>query len=205
MKKQYSSILTMILRLRQVVAHPLLVQDSFRDLLEPVDFAHLKQICDMPVQPHMTEYHVLQHLRMMLDHDHRSLSVVEPLGSRQGSMPDIMDVKEPVTASTPQPPALENGEGTTEPTQAEEHGDVEMTGEKGNPAESSSNNPQGSVLPDTSAVHKRNPPSVGGQFGLRNDYGDFFADLQLTSEVNEVEDVSTQPHPQFARAMLTLA
>lgn len=208
MKKQYSSVLTMILRLRQVVAHPLLVQDSLRDLLEPVDFAHLKQICDMPVQPHMTEYHILQHLRMMLDHDHRSLLVVEPLTpSRPGSILDTamdldgnltaenQEIKEAPASSTLPPAVSENPEGTIEPTQPEQARDTEMIDEEAKPAESSSSNLQAANEPGTPAPQTREPPSVGGQFGLRNDYGDFFADLQLTSEINEVEDVSAPPNP----------
>lgn len=80
LKRKYSHILTMLLRLRQLVGHPLLIQDTLRDLLEPEDFDKLKKITDKPVPPQSTNAAILRHLRMMLRAPKSLIELDSPVG-----------------------------------------------------------------------------------------------------------------------------
>jgi len=66
LKKQYSNVLVMLLRLRQLVAHPLLIQDTIKDLLEPEDFLELERVINAPIRVSSSEAATLMHLRRML-------------------------------------------------------------------------------------------------------------------------------------------
>jgi len=66
LQKQYSNVLVMLLRLRQLVAHPLLIQDTIKDLLEPEDFDELGQVINAPTRFSSAEEATIKHLRRML-------------------------------------------------------------------------------------------------------------------------------------------
>lgn len=82
LRKQYRSILTLILRLRQLTGHPLMIQDTVRDLLEPSDFVKIEDILNsvgVGGVSAVEEDHELtiRHIRRMLQ-DPKSLAVLEP-------------------------------------------------------------------------------------------------------------------------------
>ena len=67
---RYSNVLTLLLRLRQFVAHPLLIQDSIRDLLEDSDFAKISEKLDEAEKNRDDgdnhQFYIVQHMRRML-------------------------------------------------------------------------------------------------------------------------------------------
>ncbi|KAI9665547.1 MAG: hypothetical protein M1831_001690 [Alyxoria varia] len=65
--KQYRNILVLLLRLRQLTAHPLLIQDTMRDLLEPEDFHKIHVVLEHHmVQPQGDMAAIIVHIRKML-------------------------------------------------------------------------------------------------------------------------------------------
>lgn len=65
---QFTCALALLLRLRQITAHPLLVQDCMQSLLEPGDFTMLRNKLAAMQLDTRTEQDTRKHLQMMLQH-----------------------------------------------------------------------------------------------------------------------------------------
>ena len=79
--KQYRNIMVLLLRLRQLVAHPLMIQDTIRDLLEPGDYEKIDKVLQdhlKDMEPHQEQANIITTLRRMLK-DPQDLPVVEGL------------------------------------------------------------------------------------------------------------------------------
>lgn len=181
-KNKYSNILTMILRLRQVVGHPLLVQDSLHDLLEPEDFTELLAICHRPVPAHMEQQFMIKHLRMMLQHDPVTLPVIEQLSSGGGRTP----TEAPNNDSAPGPSHELAAEITINPNLPIELGETEaspvdvlggINKETGSGSQDKQTSVNGSL-------------SIGGSFGQRQNFAEFIGNLKDTCEIEDVQEVS---------------
>jgi len=79
-RKIHHTAFTLLLRLRQLVGHILLIQDTIRELLTQSDLDELRRILAAPVQAHSTQQSLIRHLRMMLA-DPGNLPVIDPAGS----------------------------------------------------------------------------------------------------------------------------
>ncbi|KAJ8609782.1 hypothetical protein MRB53_038931 [Persea americana] len=64
--KQFRCVLTMLLRLRQLTAHILLLQDTVITLLEKEDIFAIRAVLARPVEPGSSQEEVIVHLRKML-------------------------------------------------------------------------------------------------------------------------------------------
>lgn len=91
LKKQYSNVLVMLLRLRQLVAHPLLIQDTIKDLLEPEDFVALEKVINAPTNLSSSQESMIQHLRRMLrsPKDLATLDAAKDLAGAAGPVDSI--------------------------------------------------------------------------------------------------------------------
>lgn len=186
----------MLLRLRQVTCHPLLVQDSLRDLLLPEDLQKLKDLCTKPVEPHKHDFHVIRHLRLMLKQEPSELPTLDrcPSGELQevvleggsthagddiGNMFNDPEPKseDPIVASTvPAAP----GASAIDPICIDTAElDIGSTGED---------------RMDTTADDGPEVYAPRGIFGRRNDYEAFIDDLEATTRAGEVEVVIPCSH-----------
>jgi len=175
LKKNYSNVLVMLLRLRQLVAHPLLIQDTIRDLLEPEDFQDLKRVLT-EVEETMTASdspkEVILHLRRML-RSPKDLAVLDAskdlTSSGADKDPNIITVDDnddntpagyapaQPSTSTPKAPSNPDSSSSTSPTPTE---------------------PTPSTTTDDATPH-------GGSFGLRSSYSDFIDELRDLNALDE--------------------
>lgn len=87
--KQYRNIMVLLLRLRQLVAHPLMIQDTIRDLLEPEDYDKIDKVLQQhlkTMEPHQEQANIIATMREML-RDPQNLPVVEGLADHGLSPP----------------------------------------------------------------------------------------------------------------------
>lgn len=208
LRQNYSSIFVMLLRLRQLVGHPLLIQDTLKDLLEPEDFQKLKKITEMVVPEHSQDAAILQHLRMMLRAP-KQLPTLEPV--RPASL--SLDLEAPV----PSPEIDDHGADTAELGADAKTADAEAGATPdATPEQTSSRNSAAVTATDTYEEINADParentaedavedtaqsstdPStaqpadrtvLGKAFGLKNNYGEFIHDLETESTfINEQE------------------
>lgn len=73
----YRTAIVLLLRLRQLTAHPLLIQDCIRDLLQPEDFEQLRNLIQNHQAAHETDAAVMHHLRVMLQNPARLPTLVD--------------------------------------------------------------------------------------------------------------------------------
>ena len=101
LEKSYSNVLVLLLRLRQLAGHPLMIQDTMRDLLEPEDFVKIDKVLTNHLT-NMPRYHeqesIIITLRKML-RDPKNLRQLERLTpeSSQHSSQQPQNVAEPVS------------------------------------------------------------------------------------------------------------
>ncbi|KAI9723156.1 MAG: hypothetical protein M1828_004259 [Chrysothrix sp. TS-e1954] len=166
LRKKYSHLLTLLLRLRQLAAHPLLIQDSIRDLLQPEDFEELKRITDSLEPVHLDQRALIKHLRRMLQSP-RELVPLEP-GSPDVPLPAFDTVTDSASPST----------GETDCVQS-----------------ASDSQTGGNVQPNirTNAISQEASASktdgFGGGFGLINDLPKYLAHLEDQQDETRMEEL----------------
>ncbi|SMR58591.1 unnamed protein product [Zymoseptoria tritici ST99CH_1E4] len=88
-KSGYNHIWTMLLRLRQLCAHPLLIQDTILDLLEREDFEKLNQITEDTSDDSEETTGILSHLKHVLQDHVRAKYQDERPGHGQGQLEEL--------------------------------------------------------------------------------------------------------------------
>lgn len=224
LRQNYGNILVMLLRLRQLAGHPLLIQDTLKDLLEPEDFAKLKKICEKPVPEHSHDAAILHHLREMLRAPEK-LANLEHVGS-----PDqMLDVETVVETEPVEQPVTEATLAQNVPTEMQAETDVtseaidlnkDQPGEPdvtpadpntvyadpeqglatrlaaANGYEEIDADPSKAASPNASTestdpemiTEVAKKPGLGKSFGLKSNYGEFIADLQVESTFTQEEE-----------------
>lgn len=177
-KKMYSNALVLLLRLRQLVGHILLIQDTIRDLLTPGDLEEIRMILSMPVPPHSNDESLIRHLRMML-RNVKALPVIETVAPTE----DLNDAD--VEEAPDNESATAEGVDGTHAGSAESAEAASSTEHNAGPTAASSGGTE------TDAATTRQPLSVGGRFGLKNSYASFFKALEEEQQQNRPEVLVT--------------
>lgn len=182
LKSKYSSVLTLLLRLRQFVAHPLLIQDSIRDLLEESDFEKIKDKLDQAEQKRKTgthQMHIVQHMRRMLANrdDLEELEPMTPIRSpRQKPQSDSQGSQGESSTSQQQVPIDLTGDTERAATE-EQQESHDAAGQARKSAQ-----PQA----DTKGKGKAKVNNLGAGFGLRDDFPKFISELRQEGKTREV-------------------
>jgi len=188
-KKIHHTAFTLLLRLRQLVGHILLIQDTIRELLTQSDLDELRRILSGPVSPHSTQQSLVRHLRMMLA-DSEGLQVIDPAGysiPTPGSTESVPD-NNITTAEGSLPDGYFLGDNVPNGAVADNDGLPDFSA----PSNTTSASGNGSGNAETNTgQHRRQtfkPLPVGGSFGMRNSYDSFFKAIgqEQTKDAHEV-------------------
>lgn len=186
LRKKYSHILTLLLRLRQLASHPLLIQDSLRDLLKPEDFEELNKITDIEVPAHKDQHALIKHLRRMLKNP-KGLAVLEQSSSE--ASPDSKDANGRFTSSSQ---TLQSSQHTPYAPNQEKTSDSNAESEQ----KSQHSQPQEPFQQQESSQQSESvlkkqweQVSVGGTFGVRTDLAKY-----IQSFKDEIGNLENEDH-----------
>lgn len=179
LKKHYNNVLVMLLRLRQLVAHPLLIQDTIKDLLEKEDFVELEKVIKAPVAPSATQDALIKHIRRMLrsPKDLVTLDSSKELRAQVGPI-EIVEEEE----KDPNIISIDDAQyrpATARPARSNNPEIIDITDD----------NP----LADDAEEEKKPGPRyddshIGGAFGLKTNYGEFLTTLREAAAQEEEEE-----------------
>ena len=168
------NVLTLLLRLRQFVAHPLLIQDCIRDLLDDSDFEKIQAVFNSrqaSMDPSSNQYRIIEHMRRMLA-NRDNLEQLESLSEAGG--PALKTAKsKPVGNTQEKSPDSSQNEQSDHATPGQ--APVFDLTESDDVAESSKE-----------AINKTKKNVVGGAFGLKDDFYHFLAELRKEGKTREI-------------------
>lgn len=152
--EHHNHVLCMLLRLRQLVGHPLLIMDSLRDILDDKDYNEIRKAIDMTVPSYSSEAAILTHLRQMLEVHKPDLTVMDGFGRGNGLAIKMNAVSGESVAN-----AIAIEEDASHPFPQHDDGNLDAM---------------------ISTEPRASTSVTGASFGMRNDFGDFFTHLQTS-------------------------
>jgi hypothetical protein len=201
LKKNYNNIFVMLLRLRQLVAHPLLIQDTIKDLLEKEDFIELEKVINAPQNVSQDTAALIQHLRRML-RTPRDLVTLDALGDVTNELDldpvEIVDSRELEDSDVMTLDQVEYRAATAATAAAASITTSKKFSTAKKTSSSESNSDPIDLTNDTDHIDvqddkadkkkgKYDDSYTGATFGMRNNYGEFLTDIKEAAELEEQE------------------
>ena len=178
LKSKYSNVLTLLLRLKQFIAHPLLIQDCIRELLEDSDFVKIQDKLEEAERKQQTgsqQMHIVQHMRRMLA-NRDDLVELENLSSLRS--PSQKPQQDPGGESSSFSQGTAENDQDTKDVKNRSEQPIDLTKES---------EPTGLDEKQNKGKEKiTRKDDVGAAFGLKDDFYKFLNELRLQGKSLEV-------------------